>query len=91
VALKSLGSPIFGDARYGGSEATRGYLHAWALRFVWQGTHEEFLLPPTDGEFALPEVQAKIATLTPPWRLAWPLLTDAASAAGIAPPVENER
>ena len=33
VAMKSLGAPIFGDTRYGGDEADRTYLHAWALEF----------------------------------------------------------
>lgn len=33
VALKSVGCPILGDVRYGGSPADRGYLHAWRLAF----------------------------------------------------------
>lgn len=37
VALKSIGSPILGDGRYGGygraREEERGYLHAYAIRF----------------------------------------------------------
>lgn len=37
VALKSLGSPILGDQLYGGAEAERGFLHAQALCFHWQG------------------------------------------------------
>ena len=33
VALKSLGSPILGDTRYGSDLASRGYLHAYLMRF----------------------------------------------------------
>ncbi|SIS64592.1 tRNA pseudouridine32 synthase / 23S rRNA pseudouridine746 synthase [Thalassolituus maritimus] len=33
VAMKSLGAPILGDTRYGGDQADRTYLHAWALEF----------------------------------------------------------
>ena len=33
VVMKSLGSPILGDKRYGGSEASRMYLHASKLTF----------------------------------------------------------
>ena len=33
VAMKSLGSPILGDRRYGGTDADRAYLHAWTLKF----------------------------------------------------------
>ena len=53
VALKSLGSPILGDVRYGGSNSDRAYLHAYKLSFAydnvdysfssnkdaWQGSH----------------------------------------------------
>jgi tRNA pseudouridine32 synthase / 23S rRNA pseudouridine746 synthase len=37
VAMKSIGAPILGDERYGGSIAERGYLHACALRFEYAG------------------------------------------------------
>lgn len=37
VALKSIGAPILGDERYGGTRADRGYLHAWRLRFTLAG------------------------------------------------------
>lgn len=50
VALKSLGSPILGDARYGGAAADRGYLHAWSLAFALGGERFEFSCPPCDGE-----------------------------------------
>ncbi|WP_107852531.1 TIGR01621 family pseudouridine synthase [Oceanimonas marisflavi] len=50
VALKSLGCPILGDARYGGTHADRGYLHAWRLAFDWQGERIEVTAPATEGE-----------------------------------------
>ncbi|MDP5291399.1 TIGR01621 family pseudouridine synthase [Oceanimonas sp. CHS3-5] len=50
VALKSLGCPILGDARYGGTAADRGYLHAWQLAFDWQGERIEVTAPATEGE-----------------------------------------
>lgn len=37
VALKSLGSPILGDIRYGGSESERVFLHAFRLKFILAG------------------------------------------------------
>ena len=38
VAMKSIGAPILGDERYGGSAAERTYLHAWLLNFSYGGT-----------------------------------------------------
>lgn len=37
VMMKALGSPVIGDARYGGTPADRGYLHALQLAFDWRG------------------------------------------------------
>lgn len=37
VAMKSLGSPILGDRRYGGGNADRMFLHAWRLVFEYGG------------------------------------------------------
>ncbi|MGO3343804.1 MAG: pseudouridine synthase [Marinomonas sp.] len=49
VALKSVGSPIFGDERYGGDSADRGYLHAYSLAFMWQGREQNFKQAPDIG------------------------------------------
>jgi tRNA pseudouridine32 synthase/23S rRNA pseudouridine746 synthase len=49
VALKALGSPILGDARYGGAASDRGYLHAYALAFDLQGEAFRFICPPSEG------------------------------------------
>ena len=37
VAMKSLGAPILGDVRYGGTEARRVFLHAWRIEFSYHG------------------------------------------------------
>ena len=39
VAMKSLGSPILGDALYGGTPAARVFLHARQLQFDYGGRH----------------------------------------------------
>ncbi len=53
VAMKSLGSPILGDTLYAGLASDRTYLHAYALRFCYQG--EEFYLKatPTMGNWPI--------------------------------------
>ncbi len=54
VAMKSLGSPIIGDGLYDAkhvSEYDRLYLHAYALRFIWQEQIFEFVLLPNKGCF----------------------------------------
>lgn len=60
VAMKSLGCPILGDQRYGGTEAERLYLHAWQLEFRYHDQQYSYRLDPAaDGlaqwPFALPE------------------------------------
>jgi tRNA pseudouridine32 synthase / 23S rRNA pseudouridine746 synthase len=62
VAMKSLGSPILGDDRYGGAHADRGYLHAWSLRFDWHDLPQHFSALPNQGEkFLDGVVQEKLA------------------------------
>ncbi len=74
VALKSLGSPILGDQRYAGTTADRGYLHAWALRFTWQGETQQFILPPTSGEhFLNAATQDCLNQIGDPFALPWPV------------------
>ncbi|MEO9274082.1 TIGR01621 family pseudouridine synthase [Marinomonas sp. 5E14-1] len=50
VALKSIGSPILGDSRYGGDESDRGYLHAYALWFEWNGEVRRYTCLPESGD-----------------------------------------
>ncbi|MEE2001459.1 TIGR01621 family pseudouridine synthase [Alkalimonas sp. MEB108] len=72
VAMKSLASPILGDSLYGGSPAERGYLHAYALCFDWQGQPIELCCVPRDGADFL-SLQDELAALWPrPWQLNWP-------------------
>ncbi|AMC36293.1 TIGR01621 family pseudouridine synthase [Janthinobacterium sp. B9-8] len=71
VALKSLGSPILGDERYGGTPADRGYLHAWALDFDYQGEQQRILLAPETG-LAFQDLEAQLAKIAAPWNLPWP-------------------
>lgn len=72
VAMKSLGAPVLGDDRYGGSAADRGYLHAYALRFEWAGTMVELCDPPAPGEHFTTAWTAMTAAEREPWGLPWP-------------------
>lgn len=68
VAMKSIGAPILGDVRYGGSVADRGYLHACALRFDYAGATLQFAEPPRSGvEFEDAAVQAAIGGAIEEW------------------------
>lgn len=57
VALKSLGAPILGDELYGGGASDRGYLHAFAVRFEYQGELVEVKTGAAEGNCfsAMPE------------------------------------
>ncbi len=53
VALKSLGVPIVGDHRYRGEQHSYLHLHAWQLKFAYQGKTFEVTAPlPRHGYFA---------------------------------------
>ncbi len=74
VALKSLGAPISGDMRYAAKEDAqkeeRGYLHAYALKFVLNDQLYHFLLPPQEGErFISAECKEALALWQKPWEL----------------------
>lgn len=61
VALKSLGSPVLGDSRYSGKPASRGYLHAYKIRFELLGHRYEIIDPYFQGEeFNLSELPESI-------------------------------
>ncbi len=56
VAMKSIGSPIWGDAIYDAGaalQADRMYLHAYGLRFEWHGQSFQFQSEPRSGEIFL--------------------------------------
>lgn len=78
VALKALGSPILGDQRYGGSPHRRTCLHAWQLRFAWQGATVRYCAPfaaTLEGEkceFDSEALAAHLESLPPPFDLPWP-------------------
>lgn len=83
VALKSLGSPILGDKRYSGNSAARGYLHAYKIRFNYQGVSYHISDPTFSGpEFDLSKLlcsKSDIHTTNPfdvhlfnPENLPWP-------------------
>lgn len=60
VAMKSLGAPILGDSRYGGSDADRVFLHAWRIEFSYRGEQHFYQQNPQPGDhtawpFSLPE------------------------------------
>ncbi|KGQ70640.1 RNA pseudouridine synthase [Chelonobacter oris] len=65
VALKSIGSPILGDQRYGDQTALdRTYLHAYALRFCYRGETVFLKRLPQQGEYFLqPSVRQQIEQL----------------------------
>jgi tRNA pseudouridine32 synthase/23S rRNA pseudouridine746 synthase len=73
VALRSIGAPILGDPRYSQSDSDRMYLHAWALRFEYQGQFYEFSQPPIEGEFFQTNAFQHHALLNAmPWTMNWP-------------------
>lgn len=72
VALKSLGSPIAGDERYAQADEARkeerGYLHAYALRFTFNGEPFSFVSPPDEGErFISSECRTQLEAWDKPW------------------------
>ncbi|KJY83250.1 pseudouridine synthase [Vibrio galatheae] len=78
VALKSLGSAIAGDAIYNnGSQADRGYLHAFALRFEFCHQAYQFVCDPRDnailGDKWNEDITSQgIEAWLKPWELSWP-------------------
>lgn len=76
VALNSIGVPILGDPLYNmNSNADRGYLHAFALRFSLNNQQYQYCLPPSAGTlFNSSSTLEIIEPITPPWQQAWPEL-----------------
>lgn len=75
VALKSLGAPILGDERYGGMKSDRGYLHAYSLSFIWNGTEHQFESWPATGQFFSDSVQSIYQQQFFEASLSWPKFT----------------
>ncbi|SHO56389.1 TIGR01621 family pseudouridine synthase [Vibrio quintilis] len=80
VALKSVGSAIVGDPVYNpASHADRGYLHAYGLRFDYQGEQFSFTCDPREYDFTgtrwhQTAVSNAIEQWFTPWQLTWPEL-----------------
>ena len=76
VALASIGAPIVGDPLYNTtSQADRGYLHAFALKFNYLGECFEFTSLPSTGQYYLtPEIIEQFSAIKKPWQLNWPRL-----------------
>ncbi|MBU3914873.1 TIGR01621 family pseudouridine synthase [bacterium] len=81
VALKSVGSPVLGDRLYGSkeSQADRTYLHAYAMRFHWQGEELKIICPPLDGQLFESHEHLQNTLLAArgfdyknPWDFPWP-------------------
>lgn len=73
VAMKSLGSPIVGDALYGGSDADRMYLHAFSLQFIYQDEPVHITCPPAEGSiFLQDEFTRWVSAMPSPETLNWP-------------------
>jgi len=81
VALSSIGAPILGDDRYYGlsnisstnNSKDRGYLHAYALKFIFNGHAYHYVLPPSSGKHYLEaHTLNQLETLQAPWLLNWP-------------------
>lgn len=77
VAMKSLGSPIAGDALYNdatlASQADRCYLHAYQLAFSLNGKTHRFQALPRQGVWFQDEAFcALLPTINEPHNLLWP-------------------
>jgi len=82
VALKSIGSPIVGDQRYGSmcTEEDKGiertHLHAYCLRFEYKSQYFHFQCLPCGDNFSSHALEYIQHHLNDPWGLPWPNLPD---------------
>lgn len=77
VALKSLGSPIEGDALYGGNTADRLYLHSYVLGFEYKNEVYKFQkMPEPSHLFEKDKIESllKAQNWIEPWSLKWPVV-----------------
>ena len=73
VMLKSLGAAIIGDGAYSGDTGDRLYLHAYAIRFQYEGEYFEFVEKPNSGElFKSSNLEGVLEDWMQPWLLKWP-------------------
>lgn len=72
VAMKSLGAPILGDARYyPDNQLSVGHLHAWQLAFELKGSAYHFIAEPPWQVLGL---ESWLAQISKPQQLDWPQL-----------------
>ncbi len=69
VFLKANGSPILGDLRYGGKRSDRLFLHAYALKFEYQG---QLVSLSSQPKFIESNGLFEFTGRNQPWLLPWP-------------------
>ena len=76
VALNSLGAPVLGDPLYNAEStqsASRGYLHAFAIKFEYETKAYCFVCEPSVGEQFLTETfKESLQQYAEPWLQPWP-------------------
>lgn len=73
VALKSNGTPILGDNRYGGTNSDRMYLHSYSLSFSYLGNDYDFKCNPNTGdEFLKSDFMEALKHFEEPNKIIWP-------------------
>lgn len=73
VAMKSLGTPILGDALYAGDQSDRTYLHAYSIEFEYgDNVYSAKILPKEGIHFLTPEFQKILTEFGPVDELVWP-------------------
>lgn len=77
VAMKAEGAPLRGDRRYGGVAAEHLCLHAWGVRFAWQGQWHQLQAPlPASPWYDDVVVQQQCGQWWPPFALTMPRPAD---------------
>lgn len=72
VAMKSNSTPILGDDLYSGDAAERVYLHAYAIRFEYNGQCRTYSsVPDNDCQFSLLTEHEVFQQWQTPWNLEW--------------------
>lgn len=74
VALKSLGSPILGDALYSGKPEARMCLHSYALCFEYEGKKYQILEQPDFGTNLDVAKALQDNDWLAPWNVTWPAI-----------------
>lgn len=76
VALNSIGAPVLGDPLYNAEstkKASRGYLHAYAIKFCLDNIDYSFVAVPTVGESFLSDSFKTVnQQYSEPWSMPWP-------------------